>query len=69
MITIECVSDRTAGQCNQGLEEACGELALPYSVKVTRWMKSSTKNVEMWQVGTSQVDLVSKKKPLLFSSN
>jgi len=37
-IKIECARGRTARQCHQGLQEACGESALPYRT-VARWVK------------------------------
>ncbi|PNF44136.1 hypothetical protein B7P43_G03180 [Cryptotermes secundus] len=37
-IKIECTRGRTARQCHQGLQEACGESALPYRT-VARWVK------------------------------
>ena len=36
---IECARGRTARQCHQGLQEACGESALPYRT-VARWVKA-----------------------------
>jgi len=38
-IKIECARGRTARQCHQGLQEACGESALPYRT-VARWVKA-----------------------------
>ncbi|PNF41892.1 hypothetical protein B7P43_G15542 [Cryptotermes secundus] len=38
-IKIECARGRTARQCHQGLQEACGEFALPYRT-VARWVKA-----------------------------
>ncbi|KFM70806.1 Mariner Mos1 transposase, partial [Stegodyphus mimosarum] len=36
---VECARGRTARQCHQGLQEACGESALPYRT-VARWVKA-----------------------------
>ena len=36
---IECPGGRNARQCYEGLQEACGELALPYHT-VARWVKA-----------------------------
>jgi len=38
-IKIECARGHTARQCHQGLQEACGESALPYRT-VARWVKA-----------------------------
>ncbi|GBL87724.1 hypothetical protein AVEN_81339-1 [Araneus ventricosus] len=38
-IKIECLRGRTARQCHQGLQEACGEFAVPYRT-VERWVKA-----------------------------
>jgi len=38
-IKIECARGRTARQCHQGLQEACGQSALPYRI-VARWVKA-----------------------------
>ena len=38
-IKIECARSRTARQCHQGLQEACGQSALPYRT-VARWVKA-----------------------------
>ena len=38
-IKIECARGRTARQFHQGLQEACGESALPYRT-VARWVKA-----------------------------
>ncbi|PNF40606.1 hypothetical protein B7P43_G06749 [Cryptotermes secundus] len=38
-IKIECARGCTARQCHQGLQEACGESALPYRT-VARWVKA-----------------------------
>ncbi|PNF16764.1 hypothetical protein B7P43_G00887 [Cryptotermes secundus] len=38
-IKLECARGRTARQCHQGLQEACGESALPYRT-VARWVKA-----------------------------
>ncbi|PNF44127.1 hypothetical protein B7P43_G03184 [Cryptotermes secundus] len=38
-IKIECTRGRTARQCHQGLQQACGESALPYRT-VARWVKA-----------------------------
>ena len=38
-IKIECVRRRTALQCHKGLQEACGESALPYRT-VAGWVKA-----------------------------
>jgi len=38
-IKIECARGRTARQCHQGLQEACGQSALPYRT-VARWVKA-----------------------------
>jgi len=38
-IKIECARGRTARQSHQGLQEACGEFALPYRT-VARWVKA-----------------------------
>ena len=38
-IETECARGRTARQCHQGLQEACGESALPYRT-VARWLKA-----------------------------
>ena len=38
-IKIERARGRTARQCHQGLQEACGESALPYRT-VARWVKA-----------------------------
>jgi len=35
---IQCARGRTARQCHQDLQEACGEPALPYRT-VARWVK------------------------------
>ena len=38
-IKIECARGRKARQCHQGLQEACGECALPYRT-VAKWVKA-----------------------------
>ncbi|PNF32274.1 hypothetical protein B7P43_G16951 [Cryptotermes secundus] len=38
-IKIECARGHTARQCHQGLQEACGESALPYRA-VAMWAKA-----------------------------
>lgn len=38
-IKIECARGRTARQCHQDLQEACGKSALPYRT-VARWVKA-----------------------------
>ncbi|PNF19277.1 hypothetical protein B7P43_G07503 [Cryptotermes secundus] len=38
-IKIECTRGCTARHCHQGLQEACGESALPYR-PVARWVKA-----------------------------
>ncbi|PNF42584.1 hypothetical protein B7P43_G04699, partial [Cryptotermes secundus] len=38
-IKIECARGRTARQCHRGLQEACGESAVPYRT-VARWVKA-----------------------------
>ncbi|PNF26722.1 hypothetical protein B7P43_G02698 [Cryptotermes secundus] len=44
-IQIEYARGRTARQCHQGLQEACGESAFPYRT-VTRWVKAFNKGRE-----------------------
>ncbi|PNF28316.1 hypothetical protein B7P43_G04757 [Cryptotermes secundus] len=39
---IECARGHTPQQCHQGLQEACGEYALPYRT-VARWVKAFNK--------------------------
>ena len=41
-IKIECARGRIARHCHQGLQEACGESALPYRT-VARWVKAFNK--------------------------
>ncbi|KAG8232166.1 hypothetical protein J437_LFUL012238 [Ladona fulva] len=41
-IKIECAKGRTARQCHQGLQEVCGDSALPYRT-VARWVKAFNK--------------------------
>ncbi|KAJ4437310.1 hypothetical protein ANN_17448 [Periplaneta americana] len=38
-LKIQCARGRTARQCHQGLQEACGAAALPYRT-VARWVRA-----------------------------
>ncbi|PSN38998.1 hypothetical protein C0J52_14026 [Blattella germanica] len=47
-LKIECARGRTASECHQGLQEACGAAALPYRT-VARWVaafRQGRENVE-----------------------
>ncbi|PNF39245.1 hypothetical protein B7P43_G17337 [Cryptotermes secundus] len=58
-IKIECARGRTTRQCHQGLQEACGESALPYRT-VARWVRAFNKGrqnvTDMRQPGRPSVN-------------